>query len=194
MASATSAGLGHAGTVLDIVRDSIGRASRSCARRWRGGGSTISASGRLREKLEMLLRQLAGAKRGRTTAHGGGRGSRLRRASARPRADRGGNHPELGRHLNDRAARALHLSFRRDRCAGICELQELGLHSVVPHAASADRLGCPSDGGHITSQTRGQRAGAPPAARFSSSSSRGAVTLERAGVTGTAAGSLQSRR
>jgi hypothetical protein len=142
---ATSADLGHAGTLLDArardeyrtrlteLREEVAEAE---------GLNDLGRAERLREELEMLLQQLAGGKRGRTAAAHGERArvavtKGLKRALERIAA----SHPELGRHLTATVRRGYFCVYRSDPARSVrweCESQkELGdpmvwvpLHSI----------------------------------------------------------------
>jgi predicted ATPase/tetratricopeptide (TPR) repeat protein len=115
---ATSADLGHAGTLLDArardeyrtrlteLREEVAEAE---------GLNDLGRAERLREELEMLLQQLAGGKRGRTAAAHGERArvavtKGLKRALERIAA----SHPELGRHLTATVRRGYFCVYRSD--------------------------------------------------------------------------------
>jgi hypothetical protein len=115
---ATSADLGHAGTILDArardeyrtrlaeLREELAEAE---------GLNDLGRTQRLREEIEVLLQQLAGAKGGRRVASHGERArvavtKGLKRALERIAA----SHPELGRHLTATVRRGYFCVYRPD--------------------------------------------------------------------------------
>src|SRR5262249_22590533 len=120
---ATSADLGHAGPVLDARAHAAYRARLGELREELADAERLNDMGRvqrLRDEIEALVQQLAGAKRDRKAAAHGERARVAVTKGLKGALERiAASHPELGRHLRATLRRGYFCVYRPDPARGV---------------------------------------------------------------------------